>query len=1107
MKHFLKILFFGIFIFLFQIINAQISPINTTGISTAKLLGKTAPLHTQKPLMPDMSRSRRTKAKINKPDEIFNFKKNRMMPNLNPNGLPKGNDPLLSNNSSEKNSFQLMPDIEIEGMDQALTNVFPPDPCGDVGPNHYVQGINSGNGAFFQVYDTDGNSVFGPSAMDILWTPFNASGLGDPIVLYDQSTDRWLLSELSSDFTTMLIAISETGDPTGSYYAYSITAPGLPDYPKYAIWENSIFITTNEFSDNFIPVYAVDKNAMMNGDPNPGVLRLGGMDKFVAADAFQVATPADWDGPTPPPAGSPGYAVRIHDDSWDGGVDHVEVWELDVDWSNPGAASVGNVTILPTAPFKSQLCTGGIFDCLAQPDGTTLSALQHVVMYRVQYRNFGTHETLVFNFSVDVSNNLQAGIRWYELRKLPGGAWTIFQEGTFSPDDQSRFMGSIAMDGTGNIMLGYSVTGSTVLPTLRMTGRRASDPLGQMTFDEYEGGTGGGTNMASRWGDYAQMVVDPVSDRRFWFTGEYQPNTQWSTKIISVQLSRDSLDIGVADIYSPQNSGYLTATEEVTVGVRNFGYLQADSFTVSYSMDGSPFVTDMVNMILLPDSTYIHTFGPTVDMTAVGPYDFTIITSMVNDTTYYNDTLRRTIYQLPKNDAAVTGVEGIGPFACGNIDEFQVLLRNDGVEILTSADFTYQINGGTLQTFNWTGNLAPGDVENVLISGVSFADGNNTINLNVTSANGGMDEDISNNSFEFVFTYLLNGGELTLELLTDLYPNETTWELQDLNGNVLYDGGPYSDTETLYTEEMCVDSGCYTFVIYDSYGDGLAYGGVEGDYKIRNSNGDVVASLQNANFGSQEINTFCTSVECVLSMVASGQNESMPGANDGVISVQANGSQPPFEYSNDGGANFQPSNVFSGLSPDTYDVVVRDAFECEESTQVTIGSCTMEIMANVQDVSSQGSSDGSITISASSGATPYEYSIGGVTYQSSNIFENLPAGPYIIYVKDATGCLRTLQVNVSVTVNTEDQIFGHQVLIAPNPTSQSIFVEVRGFKDQRDMKVRVFDATGKTVTNGQLINYNGILMGVVSLKAFPNGLYFLQLGEGEKTMVRRVVKK
>jgi hypothetical protein len=189
------------------------------------------------------------------------------------------------------------------------------------------------------------------------------------------------------------------------------------------------------------------------------------------------------------------------------------------------------------------MCAGSR-NCIPQP-GTSvkLDPISDRLMYRLQYRNFGGHEAMVLNHTVDVNNTNRAGIRWYELRKpnSPGASWGIFQQGTFSPDATHRWMGSMAMDGMGNIGLGYSASSSTTFPSIRYTGRLAGDPLGQMSQGEgtFVNGTGAQTHTSSRWGDYSSLSVDPVDNCTFWYTNEYvqtSGSSPWFTRIGSFQL-------------------------------------------------------------------------------------------------------------------------------------------------------------------------------------------------------------------------------------------------------------------------------------------------------------------------------------------------------------------------------------------------------------------------------------------------------------------------------------------------------------------------------------------------------------------------------------------
>jgi hypothetical protein len=225
----------------------------------------------------------------------------------------------------------------------------------------------------------------------------------------------------------------------------------------------------------------------------------------------------------------------MDDDAWDySPPDQLQIWEFDVNWSVPMSSTFTLEVALGTAAFDSDMC-GYARNCIPQPGGVPVDAISDRLMYRLQYRNFGTHQTLVTNHTVDVNGSDRAGVRWYELRKT-GGAWSIFQQGSYSPDSNHRWMGSIAMDENGNMALGYSVSSTSVFPSIRYTGRLSTDPLGTMPQGEGVIIAGGGSqsHTASRWGDYSMMAVDPVDDCTFWYTQEYyavNSVASWRTRI------------------------------------------------------------------------------------------------------------------------------------------------------------------------------------------------------------------------------------------------------------------------------------------------------------------------------------------------------------------------------------------------------------------------------------------------------------------------------------------------------------------------------------------------------------------------------------------------
>lgn len=441
-------------------------------------------------------------------------------PTVNPNALPKNGDPILQKdyNTTQHRSTQ------VGNWEGIPTNTNPGDPTADVGPNHVVQMMNGSSGARVQIWDKSGNTLAGPINFSTLASG-SWSGLGDPIVIYDERADRWILTEFCNGCNNMYIAISTTGDPTGTYNTFSVTANSFPDYPKYSIWDDSYLITANEGTTTS-SVYILDRAAMLSGG-SPNAQRFT-VPRF-GTIGFQATTPVSLMGTTP--SGSPALLMRMRDDAWSGSAsDALEIWELDIDWSNPTAATLAQTHTLPVSPFESELCGYTSFSCIPQPSGNDLDPLRELLMNRIMYRNFGSYEALVCAHVTDVDGSDHAGIRWYELRKS-GGSWSIYQEGTYSPDSENRWMPTIGLAASGNIGLAYNVSSTSTHPEIRYTGRKECDPLGVMTETEVILVDGTAVNNSNRWGDYNQMGVDPSDGETFWFTATYNPTTQAKSRI------------------------------------------------------------------------------------------------------------------------------------------------------------------------------------------------------------------------------------------------------------------------------------------------------------------------------------------------------------------------------------------------------------------------------------------------------------------------------------------------------------------------------------------------------------------------------------------------
>ena len=409
----------------------------------------------------------------------------------------------------------------------------PPDTNGDVGPNHYVQTVNTD----FAIFNKTGAAVYGPVTINTLWSGFGggcqANNDGDPVVLYDPIADRWVISQFSVTTTPFLqcVAVSQTPDPTGAYYRYSFSygTTDFNDYPKMGVWPDAYYTTFNIFANSTTfsgaKVCAYDRARMLTG-------AAATQQCFQTTNTWGGLLPADLDGARLPPVGSPNYVIAF-------GTNDLGIWKFHVDWTTPANTTFTGPTLLPVAAF-TDACNDGT--CIPQ-SGTTqqLDSLADRLMFRLAYRNFSDHQSLVVSHAITAGTSV--GVRWYELRVGAGNTLSVFQQGTYAPDTNYRWMSSLAQDQQGNMALGFSLSSSTLHPEIHFTGRLAGDAAGQMTQGDGTivngAGSQSGTRGLSRWGDYSMMSVDPVDDCTFWYTTEYLATTgefNWHTRIGSFKF-------------------------------------------------------------------------------------------------------------------------------------------------------------------------------------------------------------------------------------------------------------------------------------------------------------------------------------------------------------------------------------------------------------------------------------------------------------------------------------------------------------------------------------------------------------------------------------------
>ncbi len=509
-------------------------------------------------------------------DEQINLIKNPVLPDDRVGGLGKGQiDPALRSTNSDTNVAAAVaaplpgPIVNFEGINSGENipflggRVLPPDTNGDVGPTQYVQSVNSA----FRVFDKAGNPLTPTTYLNALWQPLGGActtnGGGDPIVLYDNLADRWMISQFTTGAPAFhqCIAVSRTGDATGGYYLYDFNVGStlFNDYPHIGVWPDGYYMTVNQFAGNSFAgagAYAFDRAKILRGDPTATLVY------FNLGTNFGGMLPSDLDGQNLPPAGRPNTFGMLTTTTT------LQLFDFHVDFATPANSTFTERSDSPVTVAAYDFGKPSGRNVIEQPRPATptptppaiptfyLDAIQDRLMFRLAYRNFGTREALVMNHTVNVSGvtpttvgTHQAGVRYYELsRNLASGGFSVFNQETFNPDagngatGNNRWMGSVAQDNQGNLALGYSVSGVNTFPSIRYTGRAAgTGPLEAETT--LINGTGVQRSTSGRWGDYSDMTVDPVDDCTFWFTTEYYTaagqsasTAQWQTRIGSFRM-------------------------------------------------------------------------------------------------------------------------------------------------------------------------------------------------------------------------------------------------------------------------------------------------------------------------------------------------------------------------------------------------------------------------------------------------------------------------------------------------------------------------------------------------------------------------------------------
>lgn len=415
----------------------------------------------------------------------------------------------------------------------ALCSCLPPDASGEVGATQYVQVVAE----TYQVFDkATGATLLGPTSIESIWNGFGGAcetgGTGDPIILYDQLADRWVISQSGGAgvITDQCIAISTSSNATGTWNRYGFhLGSNFFAYPRLSVWPDGYYLSVNVSNASGTTYlgpqpFAFERSKMLAGMPATFVTT-----GITIGPAEASYLPADFDGSTLPPSGAPIPYLEFPAHGT------YRLFQFHADFTTPANSTFMLAGTRPVAAF-TQLCPG-TRNCIPQLGTTTmLDGEGNRLMSRLAYRNLGTQATpndaLVGNFSVESSG--VAGVRWFELTNVTSGELQVVQESTYQPDTTWRWLGSAAMDRAGNLAIGFSASSAEIFPQIRYAGRLATDPPNTLAQGEAHlfDGTGSQTS-ASDWGPYSDLTIDPVDDCTFWYTNEYYATTgtAWRTRI------------------------------------------------------------------------------------------------------------------------------------------------------------------------------------------------------------------------------------------------------------------------------------------------------------------------------------------------------------------------------------------------------------------------------------------------------------------------------------------------------------------------------------------------------------------------------------------------
>ena len=513
--------------------------------------------------------------------------------------------------------------------------------------------------------------------------------------MYDQLADRFFVSQFGAATNSLVIGVSETPDPTGAYFVYEFVFDNFPDYPHYSIWHDGYYLTANKSGET---VYVLERDVILNGGDDPQIVGFSLPGIVVNTNTVKSVATANILGFNYV-ENSPGYVTYLQDDGWSQSItnDHLKIWEVNIDWITASNSTISDPVEVPLNPFDSVFAPFGSGDLEQPGTGQKIDMIGGIISYAANYRMFQNHNSWVITFNVDIDGNDTSGIRWVELRNNNSEDWSVYQEGTYAPDDgNSRFMGSSSIDLQGNIGLGFNIGSSTLPVGISYTGRYATDPLGEMTQAETVIVDGIGVQtFSNRFGDYSQLTMDP-DGFTFWHTAEYFKETnEWQSRIASFNLSAGfENDLSVVSFIDLED-GIFTNSEPVKLKIRNLGTENQSNFPIELYLDGILIATETFSETINVGEVADYTFNQTLDLSTQGQ-TYNVGAKVILDSDQYsiNDEKNENVRHLFNKDLGVVSIDspvtGIGL----SDEEVAVTIKNYGAETQNSFEIQYTIDGG-----------------------------------------------------------------------------------------------------------------------------------------------------------------------------------------------------------------------------------------------------------------------------------------------------------------------------------------------------------------------------------------------------------------------------